>query len=60
MNSPEGTSYVAEQYDYAAVKLTPSEISRIHSEIVSFIWGIADDCLRDVYVRGKYRDVILL
>ena len=23
------------------------------------IWGIADDCLRDVYVRGKYRDVIL-
>ena len=50
---------MAEQYDYAAVKLTPSEISRIHSEIVSFIWGIADDCLRDVYVRGKYRDVIL-
>ncbi len=27
--------------------------------IVSFIWSIADDCLRDVYVRGKYRDVIL-
>ena len=23
------------------------------------IWGIADDCLRDIYVRGKYRDVIL-
>ena len=30
-----------------------------HNMIVSFIWGIADDCLRDVYVRGKYRDVIL-
>jgi len=30
-----------------------------HSSIVSFIWGIADDVLRDVYVRGKYRDVIL-
>lgn len=30
-----------------------------HNGIVSFIWGIADDCLRDVYVRGKYRDVIL-
>lgn len=30
-----------------------------HNTIVSFIWGIADDCLRDVYVRGKYRDVIL-
>jgi type I restriction enzyme M protein len=29
------------------------------SSIVSFIWGIADDVLRDVYVRGKYRDVIL-
>jgi type I restriction enzyme M protein len=27
--------------------------------IASFIWGIADDVLRDVYVRGKYRDVIL-
>lgn len=30
-----------------------------HNGIVSFIWSIADDCLRDVYVRGKYRDVIL-
>ena len=27
--------------------------------ISSFIWGIADDVLRDHYVRGKYRDVIL-
>jgi type I restriction enzyme M protein len=27
--------------------------------IANFIWGIADDVLRDVYVRGKYRDVIL-
>ena len=30
-----------------------------HNAIVSFIWNIADDVLRDVYVRGKYRDVIL-
>jgi len=30
-----------------------------HNRLVSFIWSIADDCLRDVYVRGKYRDVIL-
>ena len=30
-----------------------------YNSIASFIWGIADDCLRDVYVRGKYRDVIL-
>jgi type I restriction enzyme M protein len=27
--------------------------------IAGFIWGIADDVLRDLYVRGKYRDVIL-
>ena len=31
----------------------------VHNKLVSFIWSIADDCLRDVYVRGKYRDVIL-
>jgi len=31
----------------------------IYSSIVSFIWNIADDVLRDLYVRGKYRDVIL-
>lgn len=29
------------------------------NKIVSFIWGIADEILRDVLVRGKYRDVIL-
>ncbi|MEH0886441.1 class I SAM-dependent DNA methyltransferase [Enterobacter sp. UNJFSC 003] len=31
----------------------------VHNKLISFIWNIADDCLRDVYVRGKYRDVIL-
>lgn len=31
----------------------------IHNTITNFIWNIADDVLRDVYVRGKYRDVIL-
>jgi len=31
----------------------------VHNKLVSFIWSIADDCLRDVYSRGKYRDVIL-
>jgi len=30
-----------------------------HKSITNFIWGIADDILRDIYVRGKYRDVIL-
>ena len=29
------------------------------SQISNFIWEVADDYLRDVYVRGKYRDVIL-
>ena len=33
--------------------------NQTYNSIVSFIWSIADDCLRDVYVRGKYRDVIL-
>lgn len=33
--------------------------NQVHNQIINFIWGIADDCLRDVYVRGKYRDVIL-
>ena len=31
----------------------------VHNKSISFIWSIADDCLRDIYVRGKYRDVIL-
>lgn len=30
-----------------------------YTKLVNFIWSIADDCLRDVFVRGKYRDVIL-
>ena len=30
-----------------------------NSQIVSFIWSIADDVLRDVFLRGQYRDVIL-
>ena len=33
--------------------------NQTYNAIVNFIWSIADDCLRDVYVRGKYRDVIL-
>ena len=30
-----------------------------HNQLVSFIWSIADDVLRDVFLRGQYRDVIL-
>ena len=29
------------------------------SRISNFIWSVSDDVLRDLYVRGKYRDVIL-
>lgn len=32
---------------------------KVHNQIVSFIWSIADDVLRDIFVRGKYRDIIL-
>lgn len=32
---------------------------KVHNRIVSFIWSIADDVLRDIFVRGKYRDIIL-
>lgn len=31
-----------------------------HNQIVSFIWSIADDVLRDVFLRGQYRDAISL
>lgn len=30
-----------------------------YNQIVSLIWSIADDVLRDVFLRGQYRDVIL-
>ena len=29
-----------------------------HSEIVSFLWGVAD-LIRDTFKRGKYQDIIL-
>lgn len=30
-----------------------------YSQMVALIWNIADDVLRDVFLRGQYRDVIL-
>lgn len=33
--------------------------AQTNSTIVNFIWQVADDILRDIYVKGKYRDVIL-
>src|SRR5205814_3393819 len=41
-----------------ANKCTFMDQTQLNS-ITNFIWNIADDVLRDVYVRGKYRDVIL-
>jgi type I restriction enzyme M protein len=32
---------------------------KVHNKIISYIWSIANDVLRDVFVRGKYRDIIL-
>ncbi|MCR5408597.1 MAG: type I restriction-modification system subunit M [Bacteroidales bacterium] len=36
-----------------------AQLAGVHGKLVSFIWGIADDVLRDVFLRGQYRDVIL-
>ncbi|WP_405216720.1 N-6 DNA methylase [Agrococcus sp. Ld7] len=33
--------------------------STTNQRLAQLIWNIADDVLRDLYVRGKYRDVIL-
>lgn len=32
---------------------------KVHNQTINLIWSIADDVLRDVYTRGKYRDLIL-
>ena len=36
-----------------------AQLAAVHGKLVSFIWSIADDVLRDVFLRGQYRDVIL-
>ena len=41
------------------VKLVTNMSNTDLNWIANYIWGIADDVLRDLYVRGKYRDVIL-
>ena len=33
-------------------------MDNVHSKTVSLIWNMADDVLRDVFVRGQYRDII--
>jgi type I restriction enzyme M protein len=57
---PVGKRYFASKYLKLLSKLFFLPMSdQTLSWITSFIWNIADDVLRDVYVRGKYRDVIL-
>ena len=34
-------------------------MNQIYNRLVSFIWGIANECLVDVYEVGDYRKVIL-
>jgi type I restriction enzyme M protein len=46
------------QYPESSLILTAMSNGELNW-IANFIWGIADDVLRDLYVRGKYRDVIL-
>jgi hypothetical protein len=49
------SGHVCRQHVQTSVTTTPQQLARI----AGFIWGIADDVLRDLDVRGKYRDVIL-
>lgn len=44
---------------YLTRQTTKVNMESSHSQIVSLIWNIADDVLRDVFLRGQYRDVIL-
>ena len=54
--TPEGTKLdTCYRTDMATTTTTTPNLNWI----ANYIWGIADDVLRDVYVRGKYRDVIL-
>ncbi|MBI5015496.1 MAG: N-6 DNA methylase [Deltaproteobacteria bacterium] len=63
--SPRGSSPAAKPKGPAATAPEPPPAAQAASAqgqlswIANFIWGIADDVLRDLYVRGKYRDVIL-
>jgi type I restriction enzyme M protein len=46
-------------HSYRAIRAGASMETPQLNWIANFIWGLADDVLRDLYVRGKYRDVIL-
>ena len=64
--TPRGQYVIVQGFPRDAGVAPPESNPRRHkmtapnlSWIANYIWGIADDVLRDVYVRGKYRDVIL-
>ena len=59
--SPNGRKRVFDPFfeGTALVATVPVPVQSELNWIANFIWGIADDVLRDLYVRGKYRDVIL-
>jgi len=55
---------LGKQIDRKTAKLNMNQVVNGSNQadlnwITSYIWGIADDILRDLYVRGKYRDIIL-
>ncbi len=51
--------FIAAKSDFKTKLKTAGMDHSQHNQIVNFIWSIADDVLRDVYTRGKYRDIIL-
>lgn len=54
------TEEFIKEHSYIKRKLKSAGMNHVqHNQIVNFIWSIADDVLRDVYTRGKYRDIIL-
>ena len=52
-------TFLASVADCTRPKRSAKMDQATHSKIVSFLWGIADDVLRDLFKRGKYPDVIL-
>lgn len=58
-DSREGKIEGAAAVSAVRMKSSPPAGDSTLNWIANYIWGIADDVLRDLYVRGKYRDVIL-
>src|SRR5690606_25930958 len=57
---PDQKRYLSDRFSRRRFRSANTDMNQSQfTRITNFIWGIADDVLRDVYVRGKYRDVIL-